>query len=149
MTCNDCKYINGVYLSAGFCDRFFHDTRTDYRACSDFEPREVTPVFPMQEPQPADERPTSQETHKRTVTKIRSHALVNKLSEEDKDFIIANYAVMPMRKLAAKYGVSRVTMLRNIKNMGIEPRKRGYATQEGKANSIASVKQHFADKRNK
>ena len=147
MTCNDCKYINGVYLSAGFCDRFFHDTRTDCRACSDFEPREIISVSPMQEPQSTVERPSSQEIHKRTTTTIRSHALVNKLSEEDKAFIIANYAVMPMRKLAAKYGVSRVTMLRNIKNMGIEPRKRGYATREGKANSIASVKQHFADKK--
>ena len=149
MTCNDCKYNNGVYLSVGFCDRFFKDTRTDSSACSDFEQREIVSVIPMQEPQPTDERPTAQGTHKRAVKKIRSHALVNKLSEEDKAFIIANYAIMPMRKLAAKYGVSRVTMLRNIKNMGIEPRKRGYATREGKANSIASIKQHFADKKNK
>ena len=159
-TCGECKYINGVCLMQGFCDKHFHDVRTDRIACKSFANRkkaaekpatmpvpETTPApAPVVEPQPVVSQPQPQ--HTRVTKGKRSHALIKRLSHEEKEYLITSYFEVPVGDLAAHFGVSRMCLLRTLKQLGVKIRKRGQSTKVGKANSVAGVKKYFADKRN-
>lgn len=152
MTCGECKYINGVCLSTGFCDKFFHEVRTDRVACSFFgkptpvklthiTPAIVAPTAPIEPiPQPHYIEPS--------VKRKRSHSLIGKLTPEERLKLITDYHSVPMGDLAARYGVSRKCLLRTLKEMGVTLRKRGQATKEGKAKQMAGVKGYFENRRN-
>ena len=139
-------------MSIGFCEKFFHEVRTDRVACSSFD--KPTPVKPMHitpaivatvapiKPMPKPQRIETSAKRK------RSHSLISKLTPEERLKLITDYHSVPMGDLAARYGVSRKCLLRTLKEMGVTTRKRGQATKEGKAKQMVGVKCYFENRRN-
>ena len=153
-TCGECKHINGVCLSVGFCDKKFCEVHTDRYACSDFKrskPAKRAYVSPKTvntpKPQPviAEPKPV---TKQQTITKRkRPHSLLSKLTAEDRLYLIRAYYNEPIADIQAKFGVSRMCLLRTLKALGVMVRKRGEVTKAGKERQMKGVKKHFAERR--
>lgn len=145
--CGDCKHINGVCMSVGFCDKKFCEVRVDRPACSAFgrnKPAKRAYVAPKTadapkvEPQPAVENKPKRK---------RSHSLLSKLTVEERLYLITAYYNEPIAEIQAKFGVSRMCLLRTLKQLGVIVRKRGQVTKAGKERQMKGVKKHFADRR--
>ncbi len=163
--CGDCKHINGICLNVGFCDRRFCEVRLDRPACSaDFERNRparreyVTPktaLLPkaktrhMAEPQPVvAEQPDVEVKPQHTKTKrVCSFSLLSRLTTEERLYLIKAYYDEPIADIQAKFGVSRMCLLRTLKALGVQVRRRGQVTKAGKESQMNGVKKHFAERR--
>ena len=145
--CGDCKHINGVCMSVGFCDKKFCEVRVDRPACSAFgrnKPAKRVYVAPKTVDAPkADPQPVVETKPKRK----RSHSLLSKLTAEERLYLITAYYNEPIAEIQAKFGVSRMCLLRTLKQLGVIVRKRGQVTKAGKERQMKGVKKHFADRR--
>ena len=148
MTCGECRYINGVFLSMGFCDKFFRDVRTDRAACSAFAKPQVAKRAYVA-PETKIQTPTSEPQQKEIVMpkRRRSHTLISKLTHEEKLTLITDYRTVPISELAKRYGVSHKCLLRTLSKLGVTLRKRGQVTKTGKEKQMAGVKGYFANRR--
>lgn len=152
MKCGECKYINGVCLNAGFCDKHFREVRTDRDACSDGKPKPVrlTHITPAATAPIAPVEPITMPLHEEVFPKHkRPQSLLSRLTPADRLNLIRDYHRVPIEDLAKQYGVSGKCLLRTLKQMGVTLRKRGRTTQEGKAKQMAGVKGYFENRRNK
>jgi len=114
--CGQCRFINGVCLNQGFCDRHFRPVTIDRIACEDFLFRQRVG---------------------------RGSGLAGKLTEDQKMFLRANYATMPRKRLAALFCVSESCLRHTCKALGIPLRQRGQRTEEGKRKSADGLREHF------
>ena len=159
--CGDCRHINGVCACVGFCDKHFREVRTDRPACTAFgrrkpakpvrkAPTEDAPTTePVKEPQSivetkpvAQQEPQAQPRHKRGAV-----SFLERLTPVERMYLITAYHHEPMAQIQARFGVSRMCLLRTLKELGVNVRKRGEVTKAGKERQMTGLKRHFAERR--
>ncbi len=129
--CGDCRHINGVCACVGFCDKHFREVRTDRPACTAFGRRK--PAKPVAQPR----------------CKRGTVSFLERLTPVERMYLITAYHHEPMAQIQARFGVSRMCLLRTLKELGVNVRKRGEVTKAGKERQMTGLKRHFAERRAK